>query len=570
MKAVVRAGMIGALLASCLSVQAAELVASGSDLAERPSARRPELPEFLPETPESSFTTPPMPEDEQASVGPDGPAFWLRRVAFEGNTVFSDQELEAIARDFVGKNVTLTELDELRYRLTRYYVDQGYINSGVILKPGQIVDDGIVSYQVLEGRLDEVRVNGTGRLRPNYLRDRIWPDPERPFNIESLQEHFQLLLRDPLIKQLNGELQPGTRPGSAALDLQVTRSRPYELSLGVDNHRPPSTGSERAYAAGVLRNLSGYGDALDFSIGFSDGTDEIFAGYSIPITARDSRIVLLFDKSDNAVVEEPMKGLDIESETWGLELGLRYPVHRTLGRTVTLGIALAKRESQTFLLGDPFPFSPGADDNGESRVTVLRLSQELVDRNTEQALALRSTFSIGIDAFGATVHSGDRPDSQFFAWLGQAHYARRLGEGGAQLILRGDVQLANDELLDLERFAVGGARTVRGYRENELVRDNGFAISAELRYPVWRGEKKKDTLENLLQIASFMDFGTAWNRGESTHRNRLHSVGLGLLWTYSRRVNAELYLAHDLEEAAPKEHHNLQDDGVHFRLTVSL
>jgi hemolysin activation/secretion protein len=578
MKAAVSTCLLSAVLASCLFAQAAEPGSPGSVLPERPSARRPELPEFLPAKPGSGLSPPPVLEGERLSVDSGGSSFKLQGVVFEDNTVFSDQKLDAIAKDFVGKKVTLAELEELRYRLTRHYTDHGYINSGVVLKPGQVVDDGVVIYQVWEGRLDEVRVNGTGRLRPDYVRDRVWPDPESPFNIQFLQERFQLLLRDPLIERLNGELLPGTEPGSATLDLEVTRSRPYELSFGVDNHRPPSTGAVQVYAASVLRNLSGYGDALDLWIGFSNGdkevfsgyaVDEIFAGYSIPITAHDSRFFLRFGRSDRAVVEQPLEDLDIESETLSWELGLLHPVHRSLRRTVTLGIALARRENQTFLLGVPFPFSPGAEDDGESRVTVLRLSQELLDRTAEHALALRSTLSFGIDAFGTTVHNQDLPDSQFFAWLGQAQYARRLGEWGALLILRGDVQLANDKLLDLERFAVGGVRTVRGYRENELVRDNGYAVSTEFRYPVWKGGKKS-LLGNLLQIAAFTDFGTAWNKGERKHRDYLFSVGLGLLWSPLPQIYTELYLAHAIEEVKPKDEHNLQDDGVHFRFNVTL
>lgn len=571
--------LLGFLVGACLSAQAAEVGVPGSGPPEeRPSARRPELPEFLPEAVEPGLSPPRGPEGEPRSVGPGGSSFELRGVAFEGNTVFSGQALAEVAKDFVGRKVTLADLEELRYQLTRYYTDRGYINSGVVLKPGQVVDDGIVVFRVWEGSLDEVQVSGAGRLRPAYVQDRIWPDAARPFNIRTLQERFQLLLRDPLIEQLNGELRPGAEPGSALLNLDVTRARPYGLSFGVDNHRPPSTGALRAYAAGVVRNLSGYGDALDLWLGVSEGgddvladygIDELFAGYSIPITARDSRLFVRFDRSDSAVIEEPLADLDIESETLSLELGLLHPVHRSLRRTVTLGITLARRENQTFLLGEPFPFSLGAEDDGESRVTVLRLSQELLDRTARHALALRSTLSFGIDAFGTTDHVQDLPDSRFFAWLGQAQYARRLGTRGAELILRGDLQLADDALLDLERFAVGGVRTVRGYRENELVRDNGYALSAELRYPVWRGGRN-NLLGDQLQIAAFTDFGTAWNEGESTHRDLLFSVGLGLLWKPTRRLYAGFYFAHAIEEPKPQQEHNLQDDGIHFAVSFSL
>jgi hemolysin activation/secretion protein len=269
MKAMVSTCLIGAVLISCLLAQPTEQGTPGSILTERPSANRPELPEFLPAKPGSGLSPPPVLEGERPSVESSGTSFKLQGVVFEDNTVFSDQELDAIAKDFVGKKVTLAELEELRYRPTRHYTDQGYINSGVVLKPGQIVDDGIVVYQVWEGRIDEVHVNGAGRLRPDYVRDRIWPDPKSPFDVQALQERFQLLLLDPLIERLNGELLPGAEPGSATFDLEVTRSRPYELSFGMNNHRPPSTGALLVYAAGVLRDLSGYGDALDLWIGFS-------------------------------------------------------------------------------------------------------------------------------------------------------------------------------------------------------------------------------------------------------------------------------------------------------------
>jgi hemolysin activation/secretion protein len=334
----------------------------------------------------------------------------------------------------------------------------------------------------------------------------------------------------------------------------------------VDNHRPPSSGAERAYAAGVVRNLTGIGDYLEFAAGVCDGAQEGSAMYSIPLTARNSRLWLRFDKTDTSVVEEPLHELDIESETRSQELGLIYPIRRSLKRSFSLGAFLARRKNETFLLDEPFSFSPGAEE-GETRVTVLRFIQEFIERGPDHALALRSTFSFGLDAFDSTVHADDRPDSKFLVWLGQAQYARRMGKRGNRLILRGDVQIAGDDLLGLERFAVGGVRTVRGYRENELVRDNGLVVSAELRYPLKTGDSK-DLGENSLQVAIFTDHGAAWNEGEDP--DYLHSVGVGFLWRYKQRYDAELYVAHDLEEVEAKQDYDLQDDGVHFRFGINL
>ena len=60
-----------------------------------------------------------------------------------------------------------------------------------------------------------------------------------------------------------------------------------------------------------------------------------------------------------------------------------------------------------------------------------------------------------------------------------------MGWRESHLILRASTQLASDALLAMEKFVVGGHATVRGYRENQFVRDNGFAASAELRFPLF-------------------------------------------------------------------------------------
>lgn len=75
------------------------------------------------------------------------------------------------------------------------------------------------------------------------------------------------------------------------------------------------------------------------------------------------------------------------------------------------------RRSKTFLLGEPFSFSRGVQD-GESRVSVIRLSGEWLERTVRQVFALRSIFSIGIDALDATVNK-DAPDSRFLCSSGK-------------------------------------------------------------------------------------------------------------------------------------------------------
>lgn len=530
-------------------------IALAQPFSGRPSDQHLDPPQYLaPAEDTSQFNLPPLPKKRPTALS--GPRFKLNEIRFSGNTVFANSLLQEMTAEFINTNVCMADLEEIRYRVTKLYVDQGYVNSGAVLKPGQKADDGIIIFLIKEGRLGPICLSGNGRLRPSYLQKRLQPDADKPFNINELQERFQLLIQDPLLKKLDGRLKPGLEPGKIILDIDVQRNKPYELSLTLDNERPASLGEEQAIISTSLANLTGFGDKLSGSYELTDGVNEATIAYTLPLNRYNTRLILRYNYSETNIIEEPLDNIDIESESEGFELTLSQPFHHSLQRLFEMGLTFSTRESQTWLLDVPFSFSSGAE-NGQSQVDVLRFYGSYQDRSAKQALALRATCNLGVDFLGATNHNDNRPDSLFFSWLLQAQYARRLGKDLGQIIIRGDLQIAEDNLLPLEQFAVGGAKTVRGYRENERVGDSGYILSLEWRYPLWHSN---------FQLAPFLDYGTAWNRGEDDKPNPLFSGGLSFLWD-SEKFNAKLTLAHDIEKAVDKNEHSLQDEGVHFSLT---
>ena len=97
-------------------------------------------------------------------------------------------------------------------------------------------------------------------------------------------------------------------------------------------------------------------------------------------------------------------------------------------------MSLEHLKSDTFLLGEPFDFSLRSKDE-QTRDTALRFAQGWLDRTPNQVVAVRSRFSLGITAFGATINeNADIPDGRFFAWLGQFQWARRLSARDIQLL----------------------------------------------------------------------------------------------------------------------------------------
>ena len=229
-------------------------------------------------------------------------------------------------------------------------------------------------------------------------------------------------------------------------------------------------------------------------------------------------------------------------------------------------MTLSHEDDETFLSGHPFSFSDGAID-GNSSVTDVQIGLGYSLSHSDMALALRSTLKVGLDAFGATLNGQGLPDSHFFTWIGQADFVKRLDDRNDRLLLRGLVQLTPDRLLSTQQLSLGGVETVRGYRENRIVRDNGAAVSAELRLPV---PQLRASGRTLLEVAPFFDAGYGYDTDPTTVSpdKFQSSAGVGLLAHPTQWLDMEVYYGHPFQDFG--DHSDLQDVGVHFRISAHL
>ena len=102
------------------------------------------------------------------------------------------------------------------------------------------------------------------------------------------------------------------------------------------------------------------------------------------------------------------------------------------------------------------------------------------------------------------------PASQPISWvqgLGQYPWVQRLGLLDSYAIFRSSFQYSDAPLLSLEQVSIGGRYSVRGYRENTMLRDRAALSSLEMRVPVISNTAWADYLE----LAQFVDFGQGWD-----------------------------------------------------------
>lgn len=518
----------------------------------------PVLPRPLPDEapsppPEPELQTPPT-QNSPDLTPPAGERIFIQQIEVQGNTVLQE-EIAALIQPYQNREVTFEELLQLRSEITQLYINNGYITSGAFLPNNQDLSSGIVLIQVVEGELEEIEIGGLNRLREGYVRSRLKRATSTPLNQKRLEEALQLLQLDPLIEQVNAELTAGSHPGINILRITLKEASAFQAAIAVDNNQSPSIGSIQGSVEVSHDNVLGFGDRLSAEYGRTEGLNLYDINYTIPINAQNGTLSFRYNNGDTRIIEADFRDLDIRSDTQTYSFSFRQPLIRKPTRELAFSLSLDLRRSQTYLLDDiPYSFTEGPE-NGLSKVSVIRFSQDWVNRGTRRVFAARSQFSFGINAFDATINNTGT-DGQFFSWLGQFQWVQQLSPRNL-LVARIDTQLTPDSLLSLERFSIGGVDTVRGYQQNQLVTDNGILGSVEVRVPLTSDP-------SVLQLAPFFEIGSAWNnRDLDPDPETIASLGLGLRWLITPDLGLRLDYGIPLI-SVNEQGNSLQENGLYF------
>jgi len=551
-----------------------------------------EMPFRLPSLP------PPASGDSQRSPIARDLSVFVKTIRLEDATVLTQAQAAVITQPYENKLLDAADFQEIRVALTQWYVSQGYVTSGVLL-PDQQVTAGTIVFRAVEGELTRIEVTGRHTLRSRYVVGRLRRFIRKPLNVIELQNALRYLQQDPNILRLDARLGAGEQPGQSVLRLQLEEQPRFSAGIETDNHRASSTGANLTSVLLSARDIAGFGEELLGSVGRSQGTNLGSASLMVPVAARNTSVQLYYARSGADIIDSPFEALDITSrfETRGIDSNI--PLIEDLRNRFSLVAGFESNRSTTYLLGQPFSFSPGAQ-NGRAATSVGIAGIDWVEHGQTQALALRLTYRHGFKWLNATVFAPQTPqdllenptgaDGRFNLERGQISYIQRLNalpglrwlHDRAQLELRGSAQMSQSPLMTLEKLAIGGVSTVRGFPENLLVRDNGAAGTVELQLPL-PGYRPTPSLLNAV-IVEFVDYGRSWDRRntapgsqvvDTTIPRFIASAGLGALYQPCSGLDAQLYwgrgIANNFHGDDPRinRKNDLQARGIHYAVSYT-
>lgn len=458
--------------------------------------------------PEDLVETQDLPDTE---VKGDDLKILINDIQFSPSTLLSAEELETIAKEYEGKELTLTEMQKLATIITGIYREKGFLSAKAIVPP-QNITDGVLKIQLIEAEIEEIKVNGNRWTRSSFVKGKIDQKEGEILNLKTLEKNILQFNRKYDVG-LKATLEPGTEFGKTIVNLNLTEQNPYHIFATFDNTGRETVGILRGGIGVSTDSLLGYRD--QFSVGYAgaDGTNVAYSQYAFPLGNHGTEIIGNFSFSSIKVKEGPFKDLNIEGNSYIYGLKVLQPFVETKKVTFSGDIGLNFKQSTTFISEDPL-FTT------QVRSLVAGLNLQVVDKYG--IWILRQEFDNGLDLFGG--------NATYFKANSNLLRYHQFGHGILG-ILKGNLQLTDDTLPSIENYQIGGSSSVRGYSEGLLTGDNGYLISGELRFPLPFLPRLIGNLEirDRVKGVVFVDHGGAFaDDSTKTVKDTLTSVGMGL------------------------------------------
>ncbi|MEM6490521.1 MAG: ShlB/FhaC/HecB family hemolysin secretion/activation protein [Pseudomonadota bacterium] len=477
----------------------------------------------------------PLPDRSDLQPAMLGEQVFLERIAVNGATVFTNQQLTDLFELPLPGDVLVSDIFDFEAAISEKYRAQGYSLSFALVPP-QDLSNGVLSIEIIEGFIDAIEIRGDSRNLNRTIRGILRRDVlERPLQAETV-ERAMLLASDLPGVSVQGILRPaasGVRGGAdfivdvsldhasvnASYDNRGTEFQgyeqyrttlranapgglPLELNASIDARRPESEGFN--YTAGAAYWFPN-GRTLA-SIQFGEGSARI----------------------GGRIRELPPEGLglDFNTRTAFQNITLEHFLERTRRLSVSVGARLSRfksvaKESGAQIFRDRLT-EIGVRALVETRDLPLIGGDLSIDFNIDHGLPAFGASREGVEGFVSRI-DGEIDHTIFSVEL--------LGSwsilsAGVFIDLRAEGQRSTTHLLSSKEFSLGGARYGRGYQSGEIGGEHGVAASIEISRPIRFGPTWAPTVIPY----AFYEIGRVWDTDvtASGGDQSIASAGMGV------------------------------------------
>lgn len=442
--------------------------------------------------------------------------FKLNAIEIDKSTVLEQAKLDALKAEYLAKEVGVKDLYELVNKINQLYLDEGYYTCRAVL-PAQTIKGGIVKINLIEGKTNAVKVQGNKYTKDKYITNRMSLKQGRVDNINKLNEDL-LRFNAANDVQLRISMQAGSEPGTT--DYVISAYEPQNITWSVysDNAGSDTSGEYRGGLFFTDRSLTGVRDALSMNTMLSDGTKSFGLSYNRPLGHSGTKLNLQYSTNSVHITDGPLEALNVRGHAYAASLGLSQPLVVTEKIRTEATLDYGQQNSKTDFSGIHW-----LDDT----IKGVTAGYSVTNYGDSYILYQKHSFN------GGTHTNIDDKDKDFSLYQLNGLY-QKLYQHGQMFSVRLDAQRGfNNYMPSARQFYIGGAYSVRGYKESLLGGDSGYSVGLEYSVPV--------TQDKRTNIFGFIDHGEVY--GDSAFDDHmLTSCGFGVRTTIAQKISANVTL----------------------------
>ena len=478
----------------------------------------------------------------------------------------SFSEVSRIAQPYMGKAVDFGDLDDICKQVTAYFES---VNQPVVtaLVPEQEIRGGVVQILVVRGKMGQVSVEGNRYFKSDNLKSVVRLKEGEDIDLGTLTDDMNWLNGNPF-RQVEPSLSPGQSGGQTDVVLEVKDRFPIRPFVSYDNFGIQSLGYDR-YSAGasMIDIWSGWDQQLNYQYLTSGSFNALVSNsgsYSLALPWEHSLTFLASYSKSNPDAVGPLVQSGYYWQVSG-RYNIPLPTLNVLDgldyrHQVYVGYDFKAANSDLFFNGAALdPVYNGLVGLYNISQFVLGYGLNLTDpfgSTSFETVLYGSPGGMSTNNSNASFQNIDGgADAQYIYGKFSLNRVFRL-PGDACLMLSGQIQQADSNLMPSESFGIGGYDTVRGYDQRSSNGDNGYLGNVEIRTPpisIWQWAGAGEALDQLVFLA-FLDYGQVLQYSSDTItsvNSHLMSVGPGLRYNIGPYFNVRFDWGFQLQQAPP-------------------
>jgi len=444
----------------------------------------------------------------------------VKEVKITGNTVVKKEKLLSLMRTSVGSVLNNNTLEKDLDALENHYYELGYIAS-VTEECGIDPQTGILNIPIMEARIEAIKITGNKKTKNFVILREMEQKSGDVYNevvlTRDLQRIYDLGIFD---EGTMAKPEPGTTVGNVVLAIPVQEKKTGQLSVALGYDQRQGLLGQVKVSETNFRGRAQTVDLLWEQSGSRTSSEVRGSSYEVGFfepwldSKHTSLGVNLYNKLLFRFTSRFLNGAAGDTDYGERRKGGSLTLSRPFGRTNRGFITFRSESVDTSLSDEALSRADFSSLIAAGTVAsgTLRFTNDARDSSVDPFRGAYNSYAVEIGNADFKVERRN-PESTLFAkysvdlrrYFSKGGPRKELGEKRPRLAMRLMAGSFTGDLPFFEQYFMGGAETLRGFKEDRFWGRHMLLASTEYRFP----------LAQSLTGVLFVDYGDAWGAPET-------------------------------------------------------